>query len=159
MAVTGRGHGMRHAGLAALAISTAAVLASTDMSSAAEKIQMITAGQWRLERIVNSATGEDVSARHAAIHGTVSYSADGLYAFKVSAGGPIDDKGEWSLSADGRVMTLNSATFEYSVRLVVERADTHELRVQSQRYHQDGGVEEVVTEIYVPAKSKLTLAR
>jgi hypothetical protein len=117
----------------------AAAVAAPAVSARAPLADALLARPWLHVAATDAASGADMSQRLPHLASRVEYRRDGTYVFGDGA-----DQGRWSLSSDGRRLTLASATFEYGVELTVERLDATGLRLASRMVGADGAAGEVV---------------
>jgi hypothetical protein len=141
--------------LAAAAICAMAAGTAVDarVADGASTATQLLARDWRHVGTADAATGADLASRLPQLVAGMSYRADGSY---VSG---EHDRGTWSLSADGRTITLSSATFEYGIELSVERLDAGMLRITSRQSMGPGGEVRAVAETFAPAGRQVITAR
>jgi hypothetical protein len=122
----------------------AAAMAAPTAFARAPQADTLLARPWLHVAATDAATGADMSARFPQLSGRVEYRRDGTYVFADGA-----DQGRWSVSSDGRKLTLASATFEYGLELSIERLDTTGLQLSSRMVGADGA-ERLIVETFAP---------
>jgi hypothetical protein len=138
---------------AALCAMAAGTAVDARMADGASSATQLLARDWRHVATVDAATGADLAARLPRLAAGMSYRADGSYL------SGEHDRGTWSLSSDGRTITLSSSTFEYGVELSVERLDAGMLRITSRQILGPDGESRAVAETFAPTGRQVVTAR
>lgn len=119
----------------------------------------LTGSPWRHVKTVAAVDRTDVSENFTHLAGFVTYNPDGTYDFYDLAGQSRGDKGTWQVSADGKMLTLQSLTFEYSKDLQVELTTDGHLHVTATHYAAGSGTGQALVEVFAASRQKMTSLR
>lgn len=136
-------------GALAAALATPAAAALSPLPSPSRML----AKSWRHVSTIDAITGGNVTEQYPHLASNIAYGSDGTYV----AGDGVDT-GVWTLSPDGRRLTLASGTFEYSMGLAVELLDGSRLRVSSRLIGADG-VERSIIETFASSGRAIVTLR
>jgi predicted ester cyclase len=115
--------------------------------------KIISSVKWKHLSTINSETKNDVTQKYPLFIGIGHYKADGTYEFFKLDGSPKGDKGTWSVSEDGKKISIISSTFGYKADVDVERLDENHFDLKAIQYdNKTGKPIETVTALHTALK-------
>jgi predicted ester cyclase len=112
-----------------LSIGTYAVKA-TDNNFA----KVISSTKWKHNSTINADTKSDVTQKYPMFIGIGDYKTDGTYEFYNMDGSPKGDKGTWSVSENGKKLSIVSSTFGYKADVDIEKLDENHFDLKAVQY-------------------------
>lgn len=101
--------------------------------------KIISSTKWKQINTVNADKKNDVTQKYPMFIGIGEYKTDGTYEFFNSNGSPKGDKGNWSVSEDGKKLSIASNTFGYNVDVDIERLDENHFDLRAVQYDNKTG--------------------